>query len=356
MLRAALHATRRGVLTLSWDVVCPHCRAARLEARTLGDVPAQAQCEPCGVDFAATGLDALEATFRPHPTVRRPQPRLYCAAEPAKKPHIALQRVVAPGAAETVGARLPDGRYRLRVKGEKGYAVRDLAAGAGLTLENPGPGEKTFVLERSELDLDALRPGDLFAFQEFRDLFTEESVGQDLQLEIGVQTILFTDLIGSTRFYEEAGDAAAFAQVRRHFVKVFEVVRRHDGAVVKTIGDAALGAFQRPADALRAAVELQEWFNGRNPQTALRIRISVHSGPCLAVNLNSAIDYFGSTVNLASKLQAAVEAQQIVYTDAVAADPEAKTYLAGVPARPVTIDFPLKWSGGRMPAYRLDVP
>lgn len=356
LLKAVLHATRHGALVLSWDVVCPHCRGTRLKVETLGDVPANADCEPCGVDFTATGLNALEATFHVHPAVRAVAPRFYCAAEPATKPHIMLQRVVAPRRTETVATLLPSGRFRLRIKGEKRYELLDLAARASVDLRNDDAEERTFVLEESKLDADALRPGDLFAFQEFHDLFSEESVGQDIQLEIGVQTILFTDLIGSTRYYEQVGDAAAFAQVRRHFVKVYEVVRRHEGAVVKTIGDAAFGAFQRPADAMRAAVELQRWFNDRNAQTPLRIRISVHTGPCLAVNLNSNIDYFGGTVNLAAKLQASVEGQQIIYTAAVASDPDTLRSVAELSIQPESIAFPLKWSGGTMPAFRLTIP
>lgn len=356
LLKAVLHATRRGVLVLSWDVVCPHCRGARLKVQTLGDVPAEAECGPCGIDFAATGLNALEATFHIHPAVRKASPRMYCAAEPATKPHIVLQRVVAPRSTQTVCTVLPAGRFRLRVQGEKRYTLLDLGTRASIDLKNDGDEERTFVLEASALDADALRPADLFSFQDFRDLFSEESVGQDIQLEIGFQTIIFTDVIGSTKFYEEVGDPAAFAQVRRHFIKVFEVIRRHEGAVVKTIGDAALGAFERPANAMRAAIELQQWFNDRNQETPLRIRISMHSGPCLAVNLNSNIDYFGGTVNLAAKMQTAVEAQQILYTEVVAADPDTQRSVAALSVKPETIDFPLKWSGGRMTAFRLTLP
>lgn len=355
MLKATLHATRAGALTLSWDVICPHCRGARAEIATLGDVPPRASCEPCGVEFASTGLDAMEATFRVHPSVRAVAPRVFCAAEPAKKRHIVLQRMVAPRADQDVETALPAGPYRLRAKGEKTARTLELPAKGRVRLSNPLPESRLFALERDRAEADALRPGDLFALQEFRDLFPAESVAEGLQLEVGVQTILFTDLVGSTRFYEEAGDAAAFSQVRGHFVRIFDAVRRHRGAVVKTIGDAALGTFPSAADALRAAVELQEWFNARNAATKLRIRISVHTGPCLAVKLNSGIDYFGSTVNLAAKLQGVVESQQIVYTDAVAAA-GARPVVEALPYEPEDVDFAMKWSGGRMTVRRLSVP
>lgn len=353
LLKTVLHATRAGALLLSWDVVCPHCRGVRRAVNTLGDVPAKGECEPCGVRFAATGLEALEATFRVHPAIRVAEPRMFCAAEPATKPHIVLQRVVPPRAELELETLLPAGAYRLRAKGRDSGELLELAERARVRLRN-GEGEpRTFTLERDQRDGDALRPADLFVLQEFRDLFPDESVGEDIQLEIGVQTILFTDLVGSTRFYEQVGDAEAFARVRGHFIRIFDAVRRHDGAVVKTIGDAALGAFPRASDALAAAVELQRYFNASTRGMDLRIRISLHTGRCLAVKLNSGIDYFGSTVNLAAKLQAVVEAQQVVFTDAVLEDAQARAFVAGLPERPQTVDFPMKWSGGRMSVQRL---
>lgn len=355
LLKATLHATRAGALSLSWDLICPHCRNSRVEVATLGDVPARASCEPCGVDFASDGLATMEATFRVHPSVRAIEPRTFCAADPARKQHIVLQRVLGPGEEVTVETRLPAGPYKLWGEGDEDGVAMELAERDRVRLSNPGAQRRRYALER-DLDAgDALRPGELFAMQEFRDLFPAESVGEGLQIEVGQQTILFTDLVGSTRFYEEVGDAAAFTKVRGHFVRIFEVVRRHRGAVVKTIGDAALGTFPSAADALTAAVELQQWFNARNPQTALRIRISVHTGPCLAVKLNSGIDYFGNTVNLAAKLQGVVESQQVVYTDAAAAA-GARTVVESLPFKPVDVEFPMKWSGGTMTVRRLDVP
>jgi class 3 adenylate cyclase len=107
-------------------------------------------------------------------------------------------------------------------------------------------------------------------------------------------------------------------------------VKAHDGAVVKTIGDAVMAAFVRPLDALKAAVEMQKYFNGHNPATRLRLRITLNTGSCLAVNLNSNIDYFGNTVNLAAKIQAIAGAGQIGFTHSVLEDPEASAYLKGL--------------------------
>ena len=196
-----------------------------------------------------------------------------------------------------------------------------------------------FILEENHVDRDALRPVDLFSFQGFRDLFSKEALAADIKLEVGVQTILFTDLVGSTKFYETEGDTVAFTEVRAHFLKAYDVVKKHGGAVVKTIGDAVMAAFADPVDALKAAVELQEYFNGKNPETRLRLRVTLNRGSCLAVNLNSSIDYFGNTVNLGAKIQSVADAGRSGLTEDFYLAPNVKNYLRKKRLEPEKLDF-----------------
>ena len=83
MLRTALHATRAGLLDLSWDTICPHCRGLREETGKLSQVEASGHCEVCEVDFTTDQIEAVEVTFRVHPSIRDVPERLYCSAEPA---------------------------------------------------------------------------------------------------------------------------------------------------------------------------------------------------------------------------------------------------------------------------------
>ena len=338
LLRVCLHATRLGVLTMSWDVMCPHCRGAVEEARTLGDLPRLGACEICDIDFATDKLNAVEITFHVHPSIRDVPQRFFCSAEVAAKSHVAVQQRLAPGGQITLASQLVPGRYRMRLHGSKSYrflevkgepaasqaepgedggeepsrhyAWRASEAGDGATRGQPllelvnDTGEpQMFVIERLEWSEVALRPSQIFTLQEFRDLFSEEYLASDVQLAVGEQTILFTDIVGSTRFYARCGDPDAFMAVKKHFEIIFDIIGKHRGAVVKTIGDAAMGAFERPLDALRAAREIQAYFAPGQRETPIRLRISLNAGPCIAVKLNSNIDYFGSSVNLAAKLQ-----------------------------------------------------
>jgi class 3 adenylate cyclase len=245
------------------------------------------------------------------------------------------------------------GRYRIRIEREMRYAWLEVAAGGAATVEWPAsaapavtavaPGARlrlvndtaaarTFIVETAAwLDL-ALRPGRLLSFQEFRDLFSEEYLGTDVQLAVGEQTILFTDVVGSTAMYAERGDPAAFVEVKKHFDDIFAIIAGHRGAVVKTIGDAAMGAFNDPIDAVRAARAIHDKFPpGRGPG-AIRLRISINTGPCIAVRLNANIDYFGHAVNLAAKLQSCVESWQIAISGSTWRAPGVADWLAAAGA------------------------
>lgn len=357
LLRACLHATRLGLLEMSWDILCPHCRGVRHEAQTLGDVPRLGSCEVCRVDFTTDKANAIEITFHVHPSVREVPRRFYCSAGLVSRTHVRVQQRLEAGASLDAEALLPPGRYHLRLWGQEASGVLDVVAGdaaaadrltwrAGdtargeavacvvddrsclpISLINDSGALQTFIIEHATWADTALRPSRLFNFQEFRDLFSEEYVAADVQLAVGEQTILFTDMVGSTRFYVERGDPAAFVAVKQHFTVIYDVIGRNRGAVVKTIGDAAMGAFERPLDAVRAARQLHERFGPGQPEMPIRLRISLNLGSCIAVQLNSNIDYFGTMVNLAAKLQSCAGAGDIAMSRAVAEAPGVMAYL-----------------------------
>jgi class 3 adenylate cyclase len=348
MLRTALHATRAGLLDLSWDTICPHCRGLREESGKLSQLKAEGHCEVCQVDFTTDQIEAVEVTFRVHPSIRDVPERLYCSAEPATKDHIRVQTSVAPGASTVIHPRLEPGRYvvwrghtggwYLDVDedgpGELTYAphaegtVVHASTQPAVTFANDGAEPETFTIERATWSDDALRPGTLLSFQEFRDLFSEDYIGADVKLAVGEQTLLFTDVVGSTAFYASRGDPAAFVEIKRHFDEVFAIVNKNRGAVVKTIGDAVMATFVNPVDAVRASQQIHHTFNPQRDDTPIRLRISLNTGPCIAVRLNANADFFGGTVNVAAKLQALAEGYQIAMSEATYRAAGVAEYLA----------------------------
>jgi class 3 adenylate cyclase len=85
---------------------------------------------------------------------------------------------------------------------------------------------------------------------------------------------------------------------------------------VKTIGDAVMATFVNPVDAVRASQQIHQAFHPARTDTPIRLRISLNTGPCIAVRLNANADFFGGTVNVAAKLQALAEGYQIAMSDA----------------------------------------
>ncbi|MBI3954183.1 MAG: adenylate/guanylate cyclase domain-containing protein [Chloroflexi bacterium] len=192
-----------------------------------------------------------------------------------------------------------------------------------LQLVNETAEEQLFVLERTAWSDQAVTAADVTACQVFRDLFSSEVLRPGQQLSVGTLTVLFTDLRESTRLYQEIGDAPAFGRVLDHFGVLRKAVTAQDGAVVKTIGDAIMAAFARPVAALRAVLNAQEELaTPRAGERPLLLKAGIHLGHCIAVTLNERLDYFGSTVNLAARLDRYSSGEDVIISEAVRNDPE----------------------------------
>lgn len=360
LLRACLEGTKAGLLNLSWDITCPHCRGVREETGSLAGIPKQGHCDVCDIDFATQAENAIEITFHVHESIRKIPEANYCAAEPAKKTHIKWQDRLRPGERRTVSLALPPGTYRLRELRSKHRCLVKVspegpgltwslsedhaeprAGGSAYTVMNDTAEERVFLLEDLWWERDILHPGELFCLPEFQRLFSRDCLAAGVQLDLGNQTILFTDIVGSTRFYQEVGDGAAFATVVEHFEALTAIIRKHDGAIIKTIGDAVMAAFHTPASCLRAAAEAQ-WEFSPGGRQKVRLRASIHHGPVIAVNWNTGKDYFGHVVNFAAKLQACAGAGEVAVS-------EEYVRLVGQPAYPCRVEE-LEVAGMKEPA------
>lgn len=179
----------------------------------------------------------------------------------------------------------------------------------------------------------------LLTNQTFRDLYRADTVDVDQRLKITSLTFLFTDLRGSTELYERVGDLAAFDLVRAHFRVLNEIVASEAGAVVKTIGDAVMATFPTPDRALAAAIRMREAMHELNEQSGredLLLKIGVHEGPCIAVAMNDRQDYFGQTVNIASRVQGLANSQSIFATGSVVGNAKSADLLAARHLKPIS--------------------
>lgn len=98
-----------------------------------------------------------------------------------------------------------------------------------------------------------------------------------------------------------------------------------DGALVKTIGDAVMGVFRDSASALQAMLSAQQMLAAPPEGIApLTLKAGMHSGPCIAVTLNDRLDYFGSTVNMAARLEGLSTGNDVIISRAVYEGPDVR--------------------------------
>ncbi len=128
-------------------------------------------------------------------------------------------------------------------------------------------------------------------------------------------TILFSDIQGSTSYFERKGDVEGLAMLERHNNLLFPCIEREGGWVVKTIGDAIMACFEDPVGAVRAGIGMQqalEHDRGMTPADEhIHIRIGLHKG----LGLVKENDVYGDVVNAAARVQHQAEPDQILITD-----------------------------------------
>jgi class 3 adenylate cyclase len=349
VLAACLRATRAGLLDLQWDLMCPLCRGAAETGTSLRDINSKVHCEACRIDFKANFDRFVEITFRPNASVRFVETKTFCIGSPHKSPHVVAQQLMPPRTDRLVSLALEPGKYRLRaleLDGERRIGVSDdgnaseslnisgpdwghgelsLSTKAALQMRNSTDSEQLLILERTAWTDQAATAAEVTALQVFRDLFSTEALRPGEQISVGTLTVLFTDLRNSTRLYREIGDATAFGRVMNHFDALKKVIADNDGALVKTIGDAVMAVFRSPANALRAMLDVQEILaSPADGSMPLTLKAGLHTGPCIAVTLNDRLDYFGSTVNMAARLEGLSTGSDVIISDAVYGDAEVR--------------------------------
>ncbi|KRB60589.1 adenylate cyclase [Rhizobium sp. Root708] len=380
-IAALLHAARIGAFEMTWNVLCPGCGGVLDTGTTLKGVDRETyHCALCAAGYEPTLDEMVEVTFTVSPRVRRIEAHDPDRLSPieyyrqiffssgvdlpedfeAKFSRSLLELIeLAPGEKAFLSLQLPEqfviifdavthsARF-LDVKGEatserqnlsmvisQGHALNEtLVLRPGqlrLTLENHtdrrvvpnvcvAGDDLHDILGSRRPFLTAKR---LLTNQSFRDIYRTDTLDVDQRLKITSLTFLFTDLRGSTALYERVGDLAAFDLVRAHFRVIHEIVAAEAGAVVKTIGDAVMATFPTPDRAGAAALRMREAMlrlNTEHGSDDLLLKIGIHEGPCLAVNLNDRQDYFGQTVNIASRVQGLADPNVIMTTEAIVGD------------------------------------
>jgi class 3 adenylate cyclase len=132
----------------------------------------------------------------------------------------------------------------------------------------------------------------------------------------GIRTILFTDIVDSTALTQSLGDEAAMALFDLHNTVVRSALADLGGREVKHTGDGIMASFVSAAGAVRCAIQIQRELGKHaqaNPGRPLKVRVGAAAGEPVEQHN----DLFGSTVQLAARLCAHAQPEQILVSNAI---------------------------------------
>src|SRR5437868_10626312 len=132
----------------------------------------------------------------------------------------------------------------------------------------------------------------------------------------GIRTVLFTDIVNSTTLTHSLGDEAALGLFGVHDTIVRDALSALGGREVKHTGDGIMASFISAAGAVRCAIQIQRELDKdaqANPKRPLKVRVGAAAGEPVEQNN----DLFGSTVQLAARLCAHAQPEQILVSNAI---------------------------------------
>jgi class 3 adenylate cyclase len=409
-ISAFLHAARLGLFELTWNVLCPGCGGVLDATQTLKSVHKGAyDCALCAAGYEPTLDEMVEVAFTVNPRLRR-----IAAHDPnslpiweyfrqifwgsgVELPETGLEEILEKVTIEAIelparekaliSLQLPPefvivfepvthAAHFIDVKGEPTRERQNLTmifnrvhAPTGTTEMRPGPlrlsldnctdvrtlpsiwiagDELHHLLGKRRPFLTAKR---LLTNQTFRDIYRTDTLDVDQGLKVTSITFLFTDLKGSTALYDRVGDIVAYDLVREHFRVLQEIVASEGGAVVKTIGDAVMATFPTPDRAVAAALRMRD--SVQSLKSDLLVKIGIHEGPCLAVTLNERLDYFGQTVNIASRVQSLANSRAIFVTKSVVENSQVSKILEESQIKLIEQSAALRGVADRMTVFQI---
>ena len=140
---------------------------------------------------------------------------------------------------------------------------------------------------------------------------TEQRRIQQLTLDGGTVTIMFTDLVNSTAITTSVGDARAQQYLRVHNAILRTEFAAHSGLEVKGQGDGFMVVFTSARQALRCAIAIQvrlREYNAQQPELPIVVRIGLNLGEVISEDE----DFFGTAVILAARVAAQAVGEQVL--------------------------------------------
>lgn len=323
-----LPAAARGLVALSWDVMCASCRQPALRCARLSLVPAEVRCHFCDVEVVIDLAKNVEVSFRPAPKVRPLPDGVYAAGGPARAPHVVSQWILHAASRRSIPVPGEPGTYVLRVRGgllarlnvstlgppnaevvigeQMTPAQIEVAQGGTLELIHEGTVARHLRLERPDAVAPFLSAHAVIMHPAFRRLFPGELLKAGLCRAVPPIGLLLSELVGVVELAQKLGDHAATRMMIELQDLLRTVVESAGGALVRLERDGLFAVFSDGPAAVQAGVELQEAmarFQGASVEGgALQVRIGVCAGAAQLLTQNRTLDYYGLSVVLCARL------------------------------------------------------
>ncbi|MFT4727997.1 MAG: adenylate cyclase [Granulosicoccus sp.] len=153
----------------------------------------------------------------------------------------------------------------------------------------------------------------------FEDLINSAKEAFDLVANQGTNTVMFTDIVGSSSIAEAVGDHVWAETIDWHLESLTRLIETNDGTLVKSLGDGTMSVFPSTRGAVKAAIAMQKMLDKSEREPVLKIRIGLHTGDVV----QSKGDFFGTVVNKAARIAGVAEPSQILLSDVTRAMVEA---------------------------------
>jgi len=153
----------------------------------------------------------------------------------------------------------------------------------------------------------------------FEDLIDSAKESFDLISGQGTTTVMFTDIVASSRIAEAVGDRIWAETIDWHLESLSRLIEVNNGTLVKSLGDGTMSVFPSSRGAVKTAIAMQKMLDKSTREPALRIRIGLHTGDVV----QSKGDFFGTVVNKAARIAGVAEPAQILLSDVTRALVEA---------------------------------
>jgi class 3 adenylate cyclase/CHAT domain-containing protein/tetratricopeptide (TPR) repeat protein len=134
-------------------------------------------------------------------------------------------------------------------------------------------------------------------------------------------TILFSDISGYTQYIDQKGDICGRALLVRHNRIVLPVIDQHEGRLIEVVGDGVMASFDKPLNAVKAAVAIQLSLTDENISKyngdEIHVKIGINIGEVLVDEEARFQGFSGDVANVAARILGRAEKDQILITEAL---------------------------------------